>query len=222
MDVKQFGSMIGLLAVALGIQPEDIISWLQKMGRRCPPGHGPVAEYLSMVLAPFNPQHYIIADNKRKTLIIGGPGTCSKTPNYKVEFAPELTTIGRWFQELKPFLRGELIIPESVVSIQDDAFFMMDIKRLLIEARIVELPGWVCCSCSSLTSVHLPDTLEKIGQSAFRLCNNLTDINIPDSVNTIERLAFEGCNALPEETKARILEIGGPEAFAPKEMTHNA
>lgn len=215
MDYKTFNASLGLLATALGIKPEDFIGWFQEMSRHYTSDHSPVAEYLSMVLAPFKPQLFILADNKRKTFVVGGPGTPPKNQNFKVEFAPELTTIGKWFHQFGYIIgESDLVVPRSVIAIENDAFEFMDIKRLSIEARILELPSCICCGCDKLTTVRLPETLETIGHCAFRFCRSLTDINIPDSVHTIKGLAFQECNCLPEETRARILRIGGPGAFA--------
>ena len=214
MDNKAFNAALGLLATALGIKPEDVIGWFQEMSHHYTSDHSPVAEYLSMVLAPFKPQLFILADNKRKTIVFGGPGTPPKHQNFKVEFAPEFTTIGEWFHKFERFIgESDIVVPRSVIAIEKDAFEFTDIKRLSIEARILELPSNICCGCHHLTTVRLPETIETIGIGAFRFCENLTDINIPDSVQTINDLAFEKCFALSEETKAKILEIGGPKAF---------
>lgn len=216
MQQKEFNALLGLLATSLGIKPEAIIGWLRDVSQNYSSGHGSVAEYISMVIAPFRPQLFLLADSKRNTIVVGGSGTKPMKQNYKVEFAPEVTTIGKWFPLLSNYVGEDLVIPSSIVSIEESAFYMMDIKHLHLEARLVELPNTLCCNCGSLTSVHLPDTLERIRHSAFRFCRNLKDINIPDSVHTIDDLAFEDCNSLPEDTRAKILEIGGPEAFGEK------
>jgi len=51
-------------------------------------------------------------------------------------------------------------------------------------------------SCSSLTTLSLPDTLEYIGLFAFNNNSNLTDLTIPDSVTFIGQGAFTNCQAL--------------------------
>lgn len=216
MEQKTFNAFVCLLSSALGAKPEDIINWIQHMSHGFSPRNGNMAEYMSIVLAPFKPNLFILADDKRKTFVIGGPGTGPKQQSYKVEFAPELTTIAKWFHLFSSYIGEDLVIPRSVISIKEGALEFMDFKRLIIEARLLELPRSICCGCSKLTKVRLPDTIENIGFSAFRFCDHLADINIPDSVHTIEALAFQDCTSLPEKTKAKILEIGGPEAFGEK------
>lgn len=213
MKQKEFNAFLGLLAASLGIKPEAIIDWLHEMSRHYTSDHGSMADYISMVLAPFKPQIFLIADNKRNTLIVGGPGTRPMKQNFKVEFAPELTTIGKWFNLFRHYVGDDLVIPQSVVSIEEDAFGFMNFKRLIIESRIIELPSGICCGNDQLTTVRLPETLEKIRNDAFRFCDNLKDINIPDSVQEIGVRAFDRCKALPKETRDKILEIGGPRAF---------
>lgn len=47
--------------------------------------------------------------------------------------------------------------------------------------------------CRSLASIHLPDTVTTIGNSAFRGCSSLTSIHLPNSVTTIGGYAFGEC-----------------------------
>ena len=51
-------------------------------------------------------------------------------------------------------------------------------------------------NCTGLTSVILPDSIEKIGFYSFSGCTGLTSIIIPDSVVKICSSAFDGCTGL--------------------------
>ncbi len=51
-------------------------------------------------------------------------------------------------------------------------------------------------SCTSLTSITIPDSVTSIGGSAFSDCNSLTSITIPNSVTNIGGNAFYNCDNL--------------------------
>lgn len=56
--------------------------------------------------------------------------------------------------------------------------------------------GWPFQDCTSLVSVHIPNTLPCIVGWAFANCESLTTITIPNSVTNIQSNAFEGCTSL--------------------------
>ena len=71
-------------------------------------------------------------------------------------------------------IEGDLVIPDSVTSIGECAFY----------------------ECFGLISVTIPDSVTSIGNGAFSDCSGLTSITIPDSVTSIGDYAFEGCSGL--------------------------
>ena len=52
--------------------------------------------------------------------------------------------------------------------------------------------------CTSLTEVHLPNSLKEIPSNTFEGCKKLTTINFPSTLTTIGDSAFSGCESLPE------------------------
>ena len=69
-------------------------------------------------------------------------------------------------------------------------------------------------SKNDLMKVILPDTLEYIGDAAFKYCRNFPKIDIPDSVRYIGANAFEGCTSLEEITFPEKLDHIGKCAFS--------
>ena len=68
----------------------------------------------------------------------------------------------------------EVVIPEGVTSIQNDAF----------------------SQCNSLTSIYIPNSVTSIGSFAFDYCDSFTSIDIPESVTFIGAYTFCGCRNL--------------------------
>eukprot|EP01046_Picozoa_sp_COSAG06_P056556 COSAG06_NODE_10739_length_1626_cov_1.527177_1_plen_363_part_01 len=66
--------------------------------------------------------------------------------------------------------------------------------------RVTEIPPTAfsarASTCTSLTTVTIPNSVVTIGDLAFRGCFSLTTVTIPDSVETIGRSAFYGCTSL--------------------------
>lgn len=66
---------------------------------------------------------------------------------------------------------------------------------------------------STITSIQLPDTLEKIEYCAFSFSNNLKSISFPDSVQDIEREVCAGCDNLQEVKWSESADYIPPSAF---------
>ena len=73
-------------------------------------------------------------------------------------------------------MEGDIIIPETVVKIGDEAFF----------------------NCHYLTSISIPESVTSIGKTAFNFCNRLLNVTIPKNVTSIGEGAFAGCQNMTE------------------------
>ena len=65
-----------------------------------------------------------------------------------------------------------------------------------IKDGTITIADYAFNSCTSLTSVSMPDSVRSIGEHAFSYCGKLTTITIPDSVTSIGAAAFCNCSKL--------------------------
>lgn len=85
----------------------------------------------------------------------------------------------------------ELVIPEGVVEIKDNAFL----------------------NISSISSLKLPHSLRKIGAGAFGLASCIESVSFGDGVEEIGDYAFSGCERLGEVILPHTMKKIGARAF---------
>ena len=117
---------------------------------------------------------------------------------------------GRFFSDeynLYLYLDGalvtELVIPEGVTSIADNAFWgCSSLTSITIPESVTEIGTNAFSGCSSLTSITIPEGVTSIGEHAFYGCSGLTSVVISENskLTSIEREAFYGCSSLASIT----------------------
>lgn len=99
---------------------------------------------------------------------------------------------------------GDVVIPDGVTSIADDAFNgCSSLTSVTLPSSVTEIQGGSSDSgafmgCINLTSISLPDGLTSIGEKAFAGCTGLTSITIPGGVTAIWSGTFSGCSGLEQ------------------------
>lgn len=86
---------------------------------------------------------------------------------------------------------GELSLPDSVVSIRDNAFYLCsNLYSVTLNNGLKTIGNKAFLKCENLQKITFPDTVEEIGADAFSYCNSLKAVEIPSSVKSIGDYAF--------------------------------
>ena len=94
-----------------------------------------------------------------------------------------------------------VIIPESVTSIGENAFYgCSSLTSVVISDSVTSIGNRAFYGCSSLTSVVIGDNVTSIGEDAFYGCSSLTSVVIGNSVIFIDSYAFSWCKSLTNIT----------------------
>jgi len=96
---------------------------------------------------------------------------------------------------------GEVVIPDSVTTIMEYAFFgCSDLTNVMIPNSVSSIGDAAFAGCSGLTNVTIPNCVTSIKDTVFSGCSELTSILIPNGVISIENNAFEYCSSLTSIT----------------------
>ncbi|MDP4178927.1 MAG: leucine-rich repeat protein [Bacillota bacterium] len=105
------------------------------------------------------------------------------------------------------------VIPSSVTSIGDDAFFCTSLVGITIPSSVTKIGNEAFDGCSNLSTIAIPSNVTSIGNGAFKYCTSFSSITIPSKVTTIGDDAFSGCSNLISITLPNSVTSIGSEAF---------
>lgn len=106
-----------------------------------------------------------------------------------------------------------IVIPNSVSTIGNFAFWRCNISSISISNSITYIPRGCFASCTNLRGITIPNLVEDIGDDAFESCSKLKKITLPSSVTSLGHRCFRNCNELSRVIFTSNLAYIGSECF---------
>ena len=111
-------------------------------------------------------------------------------------------------------VEGDLVIPDGVTSIGDEAFNgCSGLTSVTIPDGVTSIGNYAFSRCTGLTSVTIGNGVTSIGNYAFSGCDGLTSVTIGNGVTSIGDYAFSGCTGLTSVTIGNSVTSIGWDAF---------
>lgn len=111
----------------------------------------------------------------------------------------EVTSIGEEAFKDCTGLTG-VTIPDSVTSIGMSAFASTSLTSIAIPNGVTSIGIYAFNNCANLSEVTIPNSVTSIGEATFLNCTSLDSVTIPNSVTAIGWRAFDGCKSLTSVT----------------------
>ena len=164
-----------------------------------------------------NPQGlaFCLKDDGTYAVEIGNAKYLSKIKIPATYNGKAVTEVGRFCDETGNTVLQEIIIPNSVTTIGDRAFYNCDnLASVTVPDSVTIIGEYAFSNCDSLMSVMIPDSVITIDDNAFFFCFNLKSVTIGDSVTTIGDSAFFGCANLTSVIMGDSVTTIGDAAFS--------
>ena len=109
----------------------------------------------------------------------------------------------------------DLVVPESVISIKNHAFYYdYSLRSVTMHDGVTNIEKSAFCYCNGITNIVFSRGLESIGMYAFNGCAGLTEADLPEGVVEIKQYAFKDCPSLTTVNIPSTVEYIGADAFA--------
>ena len=136
-------------------------------------------------------------------------------------FPAQLTTIGSSAFCKSTVLQGDVVLPQSVKVIKNNAFQDCDrMKSITFSEELTTLESEALYGCDSLQAIVFPKHLKTIPRNLCGYCRQLQSIVFPEDVETIEGYAFQYCGVKGTLTLPATLKTIKDHAFYRMEMQH--
>ena len=170
-------------------------------------------EYQGSVTATIGDLRYSLNEQTLTASVIGHknnnyasgsltiPSSVVYTNQYGQTHTYTVTSIGNRAFSQYYYLSGNLIIPNTITSIGNYAFYRARFTgSLVIPNSVTSIGEYAFSECVSFSSISIPNTITTIENNTFEGCTGITSFTIPNSVTSIEWAAFGGCTGLTSVT----------------------
>ena len=100
-------------------------------------------------------------------------------------------------------------IPSGTITIGLDAFSAISLTSIVIPDSVINIEENAFYNCKNLATVKLGNSVETLGQSAFENCSTLQAVSFGNSLKSIGRYVFQNCTAMKEvQLPDTVMKIG--------------
>ncbi|MDL2254501.1 leucine-rich repeat domain-containing protein [Ruminococcaceae bacterium OttesenSCG-928-I18] len=137
-----------------------------------------------------------------------GDGTLEDGPSQEGDFVVNDGSLTRYKGK-----GNEIVVPNSVTKIAQEAFAGLEIKSIVVPASVTEISYRAFENCRQLESVVIEGQLTELMHETFKNCESLQSVQLPDTLQTIGTGCFEKCGALSQAPLPASLTEIGDQAF---------
>lgn len=208
--------VIAIQSNTFGIQMTDADVFIPNSLLLIEPGAFYDAAVYRYLIAPDHPKYMLIADmlyEKDTMRLVDWAGTRDQSVILETLIIPEGTRIIGKFA-LEGAVAKEIILPESLESIEDAAFNRaFDLEKISIPDGVTHIGQRAFNACSRLKEVTLPSGLISVGADVFHSCAELEKVTLPDEIKELPPGMFAYCLKLRQVKLPADLERIGDGAF---------
>ncbi|MBQ9898862.1 MAG: leucine-rich repeat protein [Ruminococcus sp.] len=102
---------------------------------------------------------------------------------------------------------GDVVVPDGVAAIGSEAFKYSEVTSVTVPDSIQRFGSSCFYGCKNLTEFTIPEGVTEIALGMFYCCAGLKNVDIPETITAIRRAAFEFCDSLTEFTVPKNVEI---------------